>query len=115
VLNALRDYYRTSGISEHFRCPLSSNCRSVCTDFISACEAFVGSEYEAGTMPRLLFISLDRPEIYLTEHLRCERSRRCGSGRRKHTGPQTVVPGSRRSATGGRLNTAFGGSRLTSC
>jgi hypothetical protein len=60
MLEDLRRYYTTSGISaENFRCPMAQNCRSVCADFISACEAFVGSDYQKGTLPRLLFISLD--------------------------------------------------------
>lgn len=60
MLDDLTKYYMTSGIAaEHFRCPMADSCRSVCTDFIPAREAFVGSEYELGTLPRLLFISLD--------------------------------------------------------
>lgn len=42
-----------------FRCPMAESCRAVCTDFVSAREAFVGSEYEKGTLPRVLFVSLD--------------------------------------------------------
>lgn len=38
---------------------MAPSCRAACTDFISAREAFVGSEYERGTLPRVLFISLD--------------------------------------------------------
>src|SRR4051812_817116 len=60
VLNGLRNYYITTGISaERFRCPMAPSCRAVCVDFISAREAFVGSEYERGTLPRVLFVSLD--------------------------------------------------------
>jgi hypothetical protein len=60
MLKALQKFYLDSGIAaEHFRCPMASSCRAACTDFISACEAFVGSQYELGTLPRLLFISSD--------------------------------------------------------
>lgn len=60
MLKDLTRYYRTNGIAaEDFRCPMAAGCRAVCGDFISAREAFVGSEYEKGTLPRVLFISLD--------------------------------------------------------
>lgn len=38
---------------------MASSCLAVCSDFISAREVFVGSEYERGTLPRVLFVSLD--------------------------------------------------------
>lgn len=64
MLNGLRHYYTESGIAaEQFRCPMAESCGSVGTQFISACEAFVGTEYEAGTLPRVLFISLDPAPI----------------------------------------------------
>jgi hypothetical protein len=60
ILSDLRAYYAKSGISAtHFKCPMATTCRSACNDFISACEAFVGSEYETGRLPRILFISAD--------------------------------------------------------
>lgn len=53
-------YYRSAGIAaQEFRCPMAPSCRAASKDFISAREAFVGSEYEKGTLPRVLFISLD--------------------------------------------------------
>lgn len=56
----LDNYYRRQGISAtNFACPMATSCQSVCTDFIAAREAFVGSDYEKGTLPRLLFLSLD--------------------------------------------------------
>jgi hypothetical protein len=60
MLATLRDYYITKGIAaEGFNCPRQASCRSVSKDFVTAREAFVGSEYEKGTLPRVLFVSLD--------------------------------------------------------
>jgi hypothetical protein len=60
VLDELRAYYDRVGIcAVDFRCPMAGSCRAVCGDFVSAREAFVGSEYETGTLPRVLFVSLD--------------------------------------------------------
>jgi hypothetical protein len=61
VLNELRQYYVSHGISPiGFNCELQPTCRSACTaGLIQGKEAFVGSEYEKGTLPRVLFISLD--------------------------------------------------------
>jgi hypothetical protein len=60
LLDDLREYYRRTGISaEGFCCPYATSCRSVSRDFVTAREAFVGSEYERGTLPRVLFVSID--------------------------------------------------------
>lgn len=60
MLTDLRSYYNAKGISaEGFNCPHQGACRSISEKFITAREAFVGSEYEKGTLPRVLFISLD--------------------------------------------------------
>jgi len=60
VLKDLNRYYSAKGIAaEDFRCPNAASCRAVSRDFIPAREAFVGSEYERGKLPRLVFISLD--------------------------------------------------------
>ena len=67
MLDELSHYYGAAGISAlGFRCPMSARCSAVCADFITAREAFVGSEYELGTLPRLLFVSLD-PSFDLAE------------------------------------------------
>lgn len=53
-------YYRRQGISAlAFRCPHVRECRRGQVGFVEAKAAFVGSEYENGTLPRLLFVSLD--------------------------------------------------------
>ncbi len=64
MLDDLRAYYASKGIAaEGFDCPHgranTRSCRSISQDFVSAREAFVGSEYEKGTLPRVLFVSLD--------------------------------------------------------
>jgi len=64
MLQQLRNYYLERGIAaEAFSCPHGAlgplSCRSNSTDFVTAREAFVGSEYEKGTLPRVLFLSID--------------------------------------------------------
>lgn len=64
MLADLRAYYRRHGIcAEGFDCPhgrpRAGSCRSISQDFVTAREAFVGSEYEKGTLPRVLFVSID--------------------------------------------------------
>lgn len=60
IFEDLRKYYDQAGIAAvGFRCGHRADCRGDCTDFTEAKEAFVGSEYEKGTLPRLLFVSLD--------------------------------------------------------
>lgn len=63
LLETLRAYYAANGISaEGFDCPhgrAGGSCRSISKDFVTAREAFVGSDYERGTLPRVLFVSID--------------------------------------------------------
>ncbi len=63
MLEALRAYYIAKGIAaEGFDCPHGQpggSCRSISKDFVTAREAFVGSDYERGTLPRVLFVSID--------------------------------------------------------
>lgn len=61
MLGELQRYYATNGISagESFSCKHEAECRGRSEDFTTAREAFVGREYERGTLPRLLFLSLD--------------------------------------------------------
>jgi hypothetical protein len=62
MLEQLEKYYLKQRISAiAFNCENISECSAGCKpgDFVTAREAFVGSEYEKGTLPRLLFISLD--------------------------------------------------------
>ncbi|WP_322507498.1 uracil-DNA glycosylase family protein [Anaerolinea sp.] len=60
MLRELEAYYQKEGIYPlDFHCPYLSVCRKDNENFIEAKSAFVGSEYEKGTLPRLLFLSLD--------------------------------------------------------
>ncbi len=60
MLERLTEYYRQQGISAmDFHCLCKDKCKSVCKDFVETKEAFVGSGYERGEFPRLLFISAD--------------------------------------------------------
>ena len=60
MLHELEKYYRAQGIySEDFRCCHRDACSKHCTRFTEATSAFVGTQYERGSLPRLLFISLD--------------------------------------------------------
>ncbi|NQU05443.1 MAG: hypothetical protein HQ568_05060 [Calditrichaeota bacterium] len=60
MLKQLKKYYEDNGISAiNFNCKHEEICRGSCADFTTAKEAFVGSEYEKGSIPRLLFLSLD--------------------------------------------------------
>lgn len=60
MLSALREYYDRHGIGAmSFSCPYSSSCSAGAPRFTTAKESFVGPEYERGTLPRLLFLSLD--------------------------------------------------------
>jgi len=60
MLTELQKYYQQQGIcAVGFRCPNQGRCKEVLADFVTAREAFVGSEYEKGTLPRILFVSLD--------------------------------------------------------
>lgn len=60
MLAELKGFYAEKKIAaEAFNCDYKDRCKARCNDFVSAREAFVGSEYEKGTLPRLLFVSLD--------------------------------------------------------
>lgn len=61
MLEKLEKYYRSKGIfSEGFDCRHFTSCSTGCEEsFTKARSAFVGSQYELGTIPRLLIVSLD--------------------------------------------------------
>ena len=61
MLEKLEKYYRSRGIySESFDCRHFKSCSKGCQEsFTQARSAFVGSQYELGTIPRLLIVSLD--------------------------------------------------------
>jgi uracil-DNA glycosylase len=60
MLTELSNYYQKQGIlSLDFGCQHLQACRNGNNRFAEAKAAFVGSEYEKGTLPRLLFASLD--------------------------------------------------------
>lgn len=60
IFNDTRRFYDESGISAaNFHCKHLVKCMGSCGDFTEAREAFIGREYESGTLPRLLFLSLD--------------------------------------------------------
>jgi len=56
----LRQYYRAQGIlPQDFHCKHYQNCLGDYSKFTKAKATFIGTEYEKGTLPRLLVISLD--------------------------------------------------------
>jgi hypothetical protein len=58
LLQRLQKYYESKGISaQNFRCPYEDNCKANSPNFIEATEAYVGSKYGYGKLPRLLFIT----------------------------------------------------------
>jgi hypothetical protein len=62
MLDRLDWYYREQGISaKDFKCKHVKACQSVCKsgEMVSLPAAYVGPEYEKGTLPRLLFVSSD--------------------------------------------------------
>jgi hypothetical protein len=62
MLAELDRYYRKNKISAAaFACKNEKKCNAGCAphEFVPTREAFVGPEYEKGTLPRILFISLD--------------------------------------------------------
>lgn len=60
LLTRLDSYYSEQGISAlSFRCPRASHCRASSSGFTTAKESYVGPAYEAGSRPRLVFLSLD--------------------------------------------------------
>ena len=65
VMNPLRAYYDNKHISAiNFVCPDEQSCKYLSTDFVPAREANIGPGYEAGTLPRILFISADAANEY---------------------------------------------------
>jgi uracil-DNA glycosylase len=60
LLDDLNRHYETNGISAtNFHCRHRYNCSNDSDTFTEAKEAFVGTEYEPGSIPRILFVSLD--------------------------------------------------------
>ncbi len=60
MFDELVSFYRRSGIlSTSFSCEQHESCRGSCPSFTEAKSAYVGPDYEKGTLPRLLFLSLD--------------------------------------------------------
>ena len=60
IVDDLHSYYGDNGIlSTSFTCAYKDQCRSDCAEFTGPKSAFVSSRYDDGTLPRLLFISLD--------------------------------------------------------
>ena len=60
MLSSLAAYYGAKGIApEDFRCHHVAECSAESPRFTTAKASFVGTEYEKGNGPRLLFLSLD--------------------------------------------------------
>ena len=60
MVSNLADYYDAKGIApEDFRCHHAAECSAESPRFTTAKASFVGTEYEKGNGPRLLFLSLD--------------------------------------------------------
>ncbi len=60
MLNSLENYYKKNGIlSTHFECIHKKECKGDCGNFTGPTSSFLGSGYEKGNLPRLLFLSLD--------------------------------------------------------
>lgn len=60
MIPALENYYRSEGIlSTEFTCPHKTQCSAGCDSFTGPKSVFVSTGYEAGVLPRLLFLSLD--------------------------------------------------------
>ncbi len=60
MLRKLAGFYRRNGIlSTSFKCAYKSQCRGGNPKFTGPKSAFVSAGYEAGKLPRLLFLSLD--------------------------------------------------------
>ncbi|MGD0354321.1 MAG: uracil-DNA glycosylase family protein [Dehalococcoidia bacterium] len=70
MMDALDRFYQDNKIAAmSFECSHRGDCHSGNGDFVEAKEAFVGSEYVKGTLPRVLFISLDAASVSKTrEH-----------------------------------------------
>jgi uracil-DNA glycosylase len=60
ISDDVKHFYEEEGISAgSFRCKHLECCKLACANFTEAREAYIGREYEIGTVPRLLFLSLD--------------------------------------------------------
>jgi hypothetical protein len=60
LLEELEEYYGSKGISpSKFHCRHAKNCGGGHEGFTPGLQAFVGTEYEKRTLPRVLFLSLD--------------------------------------------------------
>lgn len=60
MLKQLEKFYLENGIlSTHFTCKSKDDCKGNCETFTGPKSAYVGEGYEAGGVPRLLFVSLD--------------------------------------------------------
>lgn len=60
MLKQLTEFYRENGIlSTHFTCRHKESCKGSCETFTGPKSTYVGEGYEAGKVPRLLFLSLD--------------------------------------------------------
>lgn len=62
LLKKLNKYYNNKDnriSAKYFSCKHAAKCKRGCPSFSEAKEANVGEEYEHGTVPRLLFLSLD--------------------------------------------------------
>ncbi len=71
IFQSLKLYYQQAGISStDFRCKHFVDCKRDCTTFTEAREAYVGTKYEEGKVPRLLFVSLDSGDGYLEPEAR---------------------------------------------
>lgn len=64
ISQSLRRYYDSQGLSpSNFHCAHLGKCNERQSPYFSTGnEAYVGTEYEKGTLPRLLFVSLDSGE-----------------------------------------------------
>jgi hypothetical protein len=84
MLKELSSYYQRNGISPlDFRCQHLQDCSHGNNRFVEAKGAFVGTEYEKGTLPRLLFVSLDpgssnsSPKQRIVESVRFQEEHEC--------------------------------------
>lgn len=60
LLEELEAFYANEGVlSTAFTCRFKKQCKAGCASFTGPKSAFVSSGYEAGRLPRLLFLSLD--------------------------------------------------------
>lgn len=60
IIDDVRCYYDEQNISPaNFHCGHHADCKGDCETFTEAREPYIGRHYEGGTLPRLLFLSLD--------------------------------------------------------